>query len=446
MFRKSFGFICCFFLVCHATFAATLPDISADGAILIETNTNTVIYAKNADLPFYPASTTKILTSLAIVNDLPMDQIVTKSQDAVNNVPSDSSQIGLSVGTQYSVYDGLHAVLMSSDNFVCHDLALADAGSIEAFASKMNQLAFENGANYFHFVNPHGYHDDNHYVSPYSLSQIALGAFSNPIVKEIAGTLNYDFHVQNTGKTIKLKHTASLLDPESEYYNSHVIAAKTGYHTPAARTLVARATYKNIDLIGVVMRTDAPLQFEDMNKLFSYGSDYFSLNTDTENNSYIVNTTYSSWAKPYVEQALANRWITPITQNYTSPITKDDFLEILKINGTTENQSIVDTMIEANNETYSSRPYLSRSEVAKIIYDFLSPYELSIIPSNNTATDINKLSDSIKEAILFCSQAGIINLKEGNQFLPNDHVSYEEAVCLIDKVDHIINRYEHFTL
>ena len=448
MFRKYLYFLLSCFLLCYNLSATSLPDISADGAFLIETNTNTILYSKNGNLTFYPASTTKVLTSLAIARDLPLNQIITKSQDALNNVPSDSSQIGLEVGAQYSVYDGLHAVLMASDNFVCHDLALADSGSIPAFAQKMNTLATTLTANHSHFVNPHGYHDENHYTTPSSLAKITAAAFDNPIVSEIAGTLNYNFNVLNTGQTISLKHTSALLDPSSPYYNEHVVASKTGYHTPAKRTLVAKATYGNMDFIGVIMRTDAPLQFQDMNNLFTYASENFSLKADTTTKSiYLENTTYSAWAKPYVEEALNKGWITNTSHNYTSPTTKREFLTLLR--GATPNtyNDFLDKMISYNaNSIYSENLPTTRQEIATTIYNYLQQFELITIPSDLSIMDISSLPDATQEAINFCIQAGIMNPRNTNQFLPDNLVSYEEALCIISKINGIIDRYENFSL
>lgn len=447
MYRKSLYFICSILLICNITFATPLPDISADGAILIEASTNTVLYSKNQHETFYPASTTKILTSLAIAQDLPLDQIITKSQDALNNVPSDSSQIGLNVGDSYTVLDGLHAVLMASDNFVCYDLAEADSGSIENFATKMNALALSFGATHTNFINPHGYHDPLHYTTPYSLSQIALRAFSNPVVEEIAGTQSYDFHVANTETTISLKHTAALLDPNSVYYNKHVVAAKTGYHTPAGRTLVAKAKYDNIELIAVVMRTDAPLQFEDVNKLFKYGSENFSFSTDETTAPYLINNTYSPWAKPYVERALNEGWITNSTYNYTTPITMRAYLSLLRSATNFTTNSFLDEKIQYNGPSiYRENLPITRGELAQITYEYLSNLHLILIPSEVTITDIDTASPKEQEAIEFCVKTGLLNTRDNDSFLPNETVSYEEALCLISKIIDIGNRYHSYHL
>lgn len=447
MYRKSLCFIFSILLICNITFAATLPDISADGAILIETTTDTILYSKNSFETFYPASTTKILTSLAIAEDLPLDEIITKSQDALDNVPSDSSQIGLNVGDSYTVLDGLHAVLMASDNFVCYDLAETDSGSIQNFAAKMNALALSFGATRTNFVNPHGYHDPLHYTTPFSLSQIALHAFSNPVVEKIAGTQSYDFKVINTGKTIPLKHTAALLDPDSTYYNEHVVAAKTGYHTPAGRTLVAKARYDNIELIAVVMRTDAPLQFEDINKLFKYGSENFTLSTNENQESYIINNTYSPWAKPYVERALNEGWITHTTHNYTTPISMRTFLTLLRGATDCEANLFFDNHIQYNGDSiYRENLPATRGEIAQMVYDYLNQLDLILVPSEPIINDIDTVSPEMQEAIEFCVKAGLLSTRDNNNFLPNTSVTYEEALCLISKVIDIGKRYYSYHL
>ena len=442
MYRKFLCFICSIFLICNITFATTLPNISADGAILIETTTGSILYAKNSSETFYPASTTKILTSLAIAEDLPLDELITKSQESLDNVPSDSSQIGLNVGDAYTVLDGLHAVLMASDNFVCYDLAEADSGSIQNFATKMNNLALSFGATRTNFVNPHGYHDLLHYTTPLSLSRIALHAFSNPIIEKIAGKQSYDFKVANTGRTIPIKHTAALLNPNSSYYNEHVVAAKTGYHTPAGRTLVAKARYDNIELIAVVMRTDAPLQFEDINKLFKYGSENFSLYTDQSMKSYLINNTYSPWAKPYVERALNEGWITNTSHNYSTPVTMRTFLTLLMGATDCTANTFLDEQIQYNGDSiYRENLPATRGEIAQMVYEYFSYFDLIPIPNETIINDIDAVSPKMKEAIEFCVKTGLINTRDSDNFLPNASVTYEEAICLTSKMIDICNRY-----
>lgn len=317
------------FISIFPTIAAPLPEISAEGAILMEAKTGTILYAKNINSLFYPASTTKVLTTLILAEEEDPNEIISKSKESLVNVPSDSSHIGLNMGDRYSAFDGLHGILMGSDNYISYDMAIENAGSITNFANKMNDTAYKLGARSSHFVNPHGYHDPNHYTTPYDLALITRAAFANPEVAEIAGTDKYNFKVLNRNQSLDLTHSAALFDSSSPYYNPNVVAAKTGFHTPAGRTLVAKAVYGDLELIGVVMKTKSPLQFKDMNTLFQYGSNNFRLIGTSDTGLRVDNVSYSEWSKPYIEYALDNNWISLTTESYQSPISSRVFLNLL---------------------------------------------------------------------------------------------------------------------
>ena len=271
-----------------------------------------------------------MLTSLLLVEDMDEQAVITKSPESVANVPSDSSHIGLQVGDKYLYPDGIRGIMMGSDNFISYDMAIYNAGSIEAFAAKMNEKAKSLGAKSSNFVNPHGYHDPNHYTTPYDLSLITAAAFDNPTLSQIAGTHEYIFNVLNKANPLKLTHTAPFFKKDSPYYNPFVLAAKTGYHTPAGRTLVAKARYGKLELVAVVMKSDYPGYFEDINTLFDYGSKNFKLVQDENSNISIKNVSYSDWGAPYVEQALANKWIDSTTNiSYMDSATGFDFINMV---------------------------------------------------------------------------------------------------------------------
>lgn len=418
--------------------ATPLPTITADGAYLIEANTETVLYAKNGNMTFYPASTTKVLTALTVIDDLPMQRKITKSEASVKNVPADSSHIGLVAGDQYTVNDGLHAVLMSSDNFVSYDLAVADAGSIDGFAQRMNRLAKLAGATNSNFVNPHGYHDENHYTTPHDLAMITDAAFNNPTVEKIAATQNYLFTVLNTGQRIRLRHTSALLDPESSYYNPHVVATKTGYHTPAGRCLVAKAIYGNMDLIGVVMRTATPLQFQDMNNLFDYASENFYYNEET---GILSNLSYTPEAQAVVEEAINQGWLLPTAQNYMTNATWYDFFNLLD-NALPVNMYFRPLPLES---AYY-RQYIKKSDLATFIYHFLNQdFQLAAVRPLTKIIDIDNLSVEQKKAIYFCVQSGIMPLSS-SKFMPNQDVTYEEAIAIVLEISRFIDNYNHFSV
>lgn len=448
MHKKYLGFLLTLICICFSITATPLPIISAEGAILIEPKTNTVLYSKNANQKFYPASTTKVLTSLILLEDMPLDTTITKSKDAVLNVPSDSSQIGLKVSEQYSALEGLYAILLASDNFVCYDMAAKDAGTQKAFAKKMNETAESLGAFSSHFVNPHGYHHPDHYTTPFDLSQIASAAFENEMFAKIAGTKEHIFMTKNASHKIPLNHTALLLDEESPQYNPNVVGAKTGFHTPAKRTLIAKAKYDNIELIGIIMKTNNPHQFEDMNTLFEYGTQNYSLVTSQDSVNTIANHSYSTWAKPYVTAALEKGWIADTTKNYTTPITRREFVNLLKSSLPDDLKSLSDNYIDYDGDSiYKENLPTSRKEVALICYNLLNKLSptSAYMPVTPNIHDITDMENAYKDAIHLVVSAGILG-ENNSVFNPNGLVTYEQALSILYKLAPIINTHHSYSL
>ncbi len=267
------------------------PNIAANGAVLLDVNTGEILYGKNENERFYPASTTKVLTSLILLENMEnKNAVLAQTQSSKDIVPSDSSSIGLTVGDTYSYLDGIHAVLLNSDNFISHDLAVLHSGSISKFSQTMNSVAHSVGATNSNFTNPHGYHDPQHYTTPADLAKIINLAFSSQPVIDIASKLTYNFTKINTGETVALNNTSQLINPESQHYNPYVVATKTGWHTAGGSCLVARADYDDISLIGIILQGESQARYTDMNELFSYGESTFKSTyiKDAYNDGYVV--------------------------------------------------------------------------------------------------------------------------------------------------------------
>lgn len=418
-------------------YASPAPSISAEGAILIEPLTNTVLYSKNADEKFYPASTTKILTTLILIEEMSPQEILTKTADSVRNVPSDSSHIGLKPGDQYTYLDGLHAILMGSDNFVSHDMAILNSKTMESFADKMNQKAMSLGALSSNFVNPHGYHDINHYTSPYDLAQITTGAFNNETLEQIASTFQYDFTVVNTNQTIPLTHTAPLVNPSSNLYNANVTAVKTGYHTPAGYTLVAKAVYDNIELIGVVMKSGNQARFEEMNALFEYGQANFNTKSFGPDSYYVENISYSPWAKDAIKHALSQGWIPRSMRNYTGTISATEFISLLqKVIDSTYSPSLYQYNTSSEFSMYMSTMPITRQDTAYMIYSLcnkllLKPYRYY---DQIDISDISQLPLYYQDAIHYVTSAKLLGSPTG-PFSPAKTLTYEQAISIMYKLD-----------
>ena len=423
-----------FFTLCTTSLFAKVPETSADGVILINPQTNTILYEKNAHKRLYPASITKILTALIIAEEMPSDTLITRTSSCFNHVPSDSSSIGLQLNDCYNMINALHGLLLGSDNYIAYDLAQAHSGNIATFASKMNERARQCGALNTHFTNPHGYHDLNHYTTPYDMAQIAKAAFSNPTVEKIAGKATSTFFLKNRGQALPITNTSRLLKSQTPYYNPNVVACKTGFHNDARQTLVAKAVYGDMELIAVSMKTSTPNQYLDVNRLFEYGSQNFSVQKTAKGYT-LVNQTMSNWAKSTIDHAIKLGWIATDGTNYQGTITGEELIGILK------NIQPLRNHLRASEITTIAhvdlKDTITRKNMAQIITYLdqkLSPSSKTYIPTSaSSITDIQTLSSSEQKAIDYVTSNKLINLKDNNCFKPDVNLTYEEALCVLYK-------------
>ena len=170
-------------------------SIEAEGGIVIDADTGAVLYGKNIHTSYFPASITKILTALIVIENCDMDEMVTFSHNAVYNVEAGSSSAGLDEGDVLSVKDCLYAMMLKSANEVANALAEHVAGTTEAFAEMMNEKAASLGCQDSHFANPSGLNHPEHYTSAYDMALIGQAAVQNPVFMEIDSTLYYDLPV-----------------------------------------------------------------------------------------------------------------------------------------------------------------------------------------------------------------------------------------------------------
>ena len=148
-------------------------SIEADGGILMDADTGTILYGKNENQAYYPASITKILTALIVLEKCDLDEMVTFSHDDVYNVEAGSSTAGIDEGDVLTVRDCLYALLLASANESANALACHVSGSREAFAELMNEKAASLGCTGSHFANPSGLNDENHYTTAHDMALIA---------------------------------------------------------------------------------------------------------------------------------------------------------------------------------------------------------------------------------------------------------------------------------
>lgn len=253
------------------------PVVGAESAILMEAETGAILYEKNIHMQEYPASTTKILTTLIASEQCSMDEIVTFSHDAVFDTPRDSSHIAMDVGQELTMEQCLNAILIRSANEVSFAVAEHITGTTDwsVFAELMNQRAAELGCLNSHFVNPNGLPDDDHYTTAYDLAMIGRAFFANEMLCKITLTRRMEFPATDKLPQGKLEVNLMKIIPGGEYAYEYLVGCKTGYTEAARSCLVSCAEKDGMKLICVVMRDESPYQYEDTIALFDYGFNNF---------------------------------------------------------------------------------------------------------------------------------------------------------------------------
>lgn len=235
--------------------------LAAQGAFLIDGLTGRTLYEKQPDHAFYPASTTKILTALLVIEAGNLDQTVTIEREDTNVEPS---ALEMKPGEKYTRMQLLYGLLLKSANDAALALARDNAGSIPEFAAKMNQRAHELGAQSSNFENPHGLHNKNHYTTPHDLALITRAAMEQPLFRKLVSTLDYTL-VTDAGPLPLSNHNKLLAQFPG------CTGVKTGYTVAAQQVLAASALKDGREVISIVMHTDHPGIWEDSKSLLNYG-------------------------------------------------------------------------------------------------------------------------------------------------------------------------------
>lgn len=230
------------------------PEITADGAIVIEASTGSILYEKNIFEKFYPASTTKILTTLVALENSEPNEIVTVSYAADNYVSKTSSRMGLVEGEQLTMEQALYGIMLESANEATYAVGEHVGGSIARFIKMMNAKAQSLGCERSHFANSHGLHDDDHYTCPYDLSLIARAAYQNEDFMKITGTATYVMPETNKNPEKLLTNHHWFLNKTMRY--DFCIGGKTGATTQAGYALVTYAKKDGMTVISVVMHAE----------------------------------------------------------------------------------------------------------------------------------------------------------------------------------------------
>jgi len=264
---------------------AEVPEITATSGAVIDCIDGKILYSKNIDEKLYPASLTKVLTAILVVENCNMQDEVTINASAINNVQSGYLTAGIKEGEILTVEQLLNLLLISSYNDVANALAEHVAGTTEEFVQMMNKKAVEIGCTNSNFTNCNGAHNVEHYSTAYDLALIGKYAIQYDEIKNIVCKIYYELGTTNKyDKDDRLYQTTNemLLSGSSNYYR-YAKGLKTGFTTPSGYCLMSYSIKNDIPLISVVLKsTTSNSRYEDTRKILEYAYDNNTVRTIAE--------------------------------------------------------------------------------------------------------------------------------------------------------------------
>lgn len=252
----------CLLAAAAGVLRAAPPIVQGEAAIVVDVQSGRVLYNKNSRTPRAVASTQKLLTALIIAEEGNLWQSVRIESSDTTAAPT---KLYLKPGQIYSRFELLQALLVKSANDVACALARDNAGSIGAFAGKMNRRALQLGAKSSHFVNPNGLPAQDQYSTARDMAIIARNAYAHPILRRIVATKSFEFHFAD-GRVRELINTNRVLRTAS-FCNG----MKTGYTEAAGHCLVSSGQNNGRDVIAVVLGSNKKHVWDDSQKLLEWG-------------------------------------------------------------------------------------------------------------------------------------------------------------------------------
>lgn len=287
------------------------PDkgsLSSASAIVMELSTGTVLYSKNIHKKHYPASITKIMTSLLTLENSSPSDVVTFTEAEAHGIETGSSSMYCVPGEKFTIEQVLYGIMLQSANEMCLVAADHVAGSVDKFVEMMNQRVAQLGLKDTHFMNPNGLHNDDHYTSAYDMACIAREAWKNPSFQKICGTRTYQVKSTNKRKASEilggqlLNHHQMIngYETSSRYEKDYVIGGKTGYTSMAHSTLVTFAEKDGMQLVSVIMKGNSskqgePNEYTDTTRILDYAFEKFSKHAVNGENSDVNENLFNTF-------------------------------------------------------------------------------------------------------------------------------------------------------
>ena len=258
------------------------PILNSRIAVAYDRKSGKVIWGKNENKKSAMASTTKIMTSIILLENGDLTQTVTISAKAAG---TGGSRLGLKKDDKITMKDLLYGLMLKSGNDAAVAIAEIVGGSVEGFAELMNAKAKELGLENTHYVTPHGLDDPEHYTTAYELAKLADYALKNETFAKVVNTQNYTVTINGYPKEIS--NTNELLG-----YLNGVNGVKTGFTNNAGRCLVTSVNRDGFEIITVVLQADTKnIRTKDSIKLIEYVYENYEL----VNIKDIIDEKFKNW-------------------------------------------------------------------------------------------------------------------------------------------------------
>ncbi|MGI6279108.1 MAG: D-alanyl-D-alanine carboxypeptidase family protein [Acutalibacteraceae bacterium] len=296
--KRIFSFVFAFFLIISlfvpinaSAYAVTGFEITAKAGMLVSLDTGEMLYSNNIDKKVYPASITKIMTSILMLEDEKFnpDAKVTMTKSVLNKILGTGSSVSnLKAGEEITQRDLLYMVLMSSFGDTAYLAAEYYAGSIEAFVQRMNEKAQELNLKNTHYTNPIGLHDEQNYTTVRDIYTLTVYALQNKLFSEVCSASRYKVGATNMSPERTISTTIFLQDTTTNYYYQFAKGVKTGYTDEAGRCLVSTASYNGYNYMCILMgcppKADRRYEFVDSINLYRWAFNNFAFREIAKSN------------------------------------------------------------------------------------------------------------------------------------------------------------------
>ena len=321
--------------------------IYSDACILIENRTGKTLYEKNSEQKMYPASTTKILTAIIVLEKGNLQDKTTVSRSAIADMKSSYTSADLVEGEILSVQELLEVLLVRSANDSANVLAEYISGSIPEFVNLMNIKLQEIGCKNTHFVTTNGLHDDNHYTTAKDMATITRYCMQNATFRKIVAMKKCIIPATNKSEERIYKNTNDLIINTSIYYYPGCIGVKTGFTSQAKNCLISACNKNNLQTIAVVLGASLTedkksARYVDSKTLYDYAYNNYSFTKIASANSIVktievkdgtqetknLNLLLQKDINSLVKNGIVQNIIPEITlnENISAPISKNSIL------------------------------------------------------------------------------------------------------------------------